>query len=1052
MSQRSFWISEAVDGELPIQDIREADLPDYPDFVKTGAWEDGGEILIQPHQEAKVNGEYRKVDIAVRMTGKQAGQVEAVTTEPQGYRYQRYEDVWEGIVYFVPPAFWKRNAYNQKYERTIVGHYTTGGKEEIQIHFTDGRKESMRLISRFRNEEDTFYKKLVFDLLSMEQRLCMDEKSAASMAVKWGEPLYQETEWMVEEFCSTLRGMERDTQPELKPFREKKAFRKIRKMTPQALIEHEIFHKDKVNAISYQEDLDTFEHRVVKTYLGRLKKLVSLRREMEVRALKSELEGLRNNLGLTDSELEKRIKDQRDRIERQKSRLEGMLEQGSSAKPETGIPVTVLFRICHIPDEEEGENGILEFHIGEKNEIKVKSRYFKADPGMDAGIGGTYLNADPIIDAKGCRYKTWDDRNKWSGWKKYEWEGAKETRFISVTVPMDCTEAASILFHYLQSDEKIITENCVVGIGGYVAAGYGRQGSKDYSRFEFIFKKIAEIGLYDIQNADSPQEEYKVVPQKEENHIKIKDLAPEEKGRFQKEFKDYVLRLEPGGYDDIGFYEEEKAIREDRKKLDAQLRDPEKPDERWRKLEKKLEQADKSPLMEAARPVRTAVRSSNLFSFHPAYKKMYALMLKDARKMEGVDYYSEDPDDEFQIAKLCDLYEVWSCLRLICIFIEKYGFELQDPGDGTGVIDIKAYIQAVLNSIYNENASDRKEDEEQVISGTKPGTETRLNGTRFDLKGEVGGKAMDVTVWYDHDIEIDKKALRPDIIMKMCMDGMERTFILDAKYRSNSDYDGIQDLCQVAFAKYTPKQGASLENRPIKIEGSFIIHSSTGSRKEPENGEKIEYVEKFTVEPNDGIEKNLIEVKYDPRKYLGAYPDLLAKRLWLKRWKAKDEMKEQLRNWAGWQRAANNHENRIGIVAETPEAHHLEYLLQMIMEQHFGVYRDRCWICGKRISDENIEHKLTVKGYSKYHVKCPGCRRLVVETHCGRSDCPSHSAKIRLGKHSDHYLAQWRRRGSETCWNVSCPKCRQLAQQNNHGPIQEQAAWLKELLRYSKSF
>lgn len=337
--------SEAVDGELPIQDIQEADLPDYPDFVKTGAWEDGGEILIQPHQEAKVNGKYRKVDIAVRMTEKQAGQVEAVTTEPQGYRYQRYEDVWEGIVYFVPPAFWKRNAYNQKYERTIVGHYTTGGKEEIQIHFTDGRKESMRLVSRFRKEEDTFYKKLVFDLLSMEQRLCMDEKSAASMAVKWGEPLYQETEWMVEEFCNTLRGMERDTQPELKPFKEKKAFHKIRKMTPQALIEHEIFHKDKVNTISYQEDLDTFEHRVVKTYLGRLKKLVSLHREMEVRALKSELEGLRNNLGLTDAELEKRIKDQRDRIERQKSRLEGMLEQGSSAKSETGIPVTVLFRI-----------------------------------------------------------------------------------------------------------------------------------------------------------------------------------------------------------------------------------------------------------------------------------------------------------------------------------------------------------------------------------------------------------------------------------------------------------------------------------------------------------------------------------------------------------------------------------------------------------------------------------------------------------------------------------------------------------------------------------
>lgn len=1035
--------SETVDGELPILRIQEADPQDYPDFVKAGAWEDGGEILVQPHQEAKVDGRYRKVDIAVRMTSAQAESVEAVTTEPQGYRYQRHTDIFEGIVYFVPPAIWKRNAYNQKYERTIVGHYTAGGKEEIRIHFTDGRKESMCLFSKFRKEEDTFYKKLVFDLLSMEQRLCIEEKSAASMAVKWGGPLYQEAEEMVEEFCSTLHSMEKDVQPELKPFKEKKAFHKIRKMTSRALIEHEIFHKEKVRSTSYQEDLDTYEHRAVKTYLGRLKKLVRLRREMEAHALKSELEGMKNNLDLSDEELEQRIKDQEDWMNRQKSRLEGLLEQRPSAESEKGIPVTVLFRIYHIPGEEGGENGILEFQTGKKNQIKVKSGSFKSNPVLGVEAGGTDMNPGQIMDAEGCRYKVWEDK-KWSGWKKYEWGGAGETKFISVAVPVECTEAASILFHYLQSDERIITENCVVGIGGYVAPGYGSEGRNRHSKFEFVFKKIEEIGLYDIKTADPSKEEYKAVPQKGEHYRKIKDLDPEEKDRFQKEFREYILQLEPQGYDDIGFYKEEKAIREQYKKLDAEFRDQEKPTKNWGKLEQWLDKADKSPLMTAASPVKTPVRASNLFSFHPVYKKMYALMLKEARKMEGVDYDSEDPDDEFQIAKLCELYEVWSCLRLVCIFIEKYGFELLDPGDGMGTVDLKAYIQGVLDGIHNETAFDRRKEEKPWISGTEPGAGSRLNGTRFDLKGEVGGRTMKVTVWYDREIEIDTRRLRPDIIMTMQMMGIERTFILDAKYRSNSDYDGIQDLCQVAFAKYTPKREARFENRPIRIDGSFIIHSSMGTRKEAENEKKSECVWRFTVEqnenmgnrPEDGRANNRIEVKYDPRKYLGAYQDLLAEKLWLNGWKAKDDTKEQLRNWAKWQRSVNNHENRIGIVAETPEMHHLEYLLQMIMEQHFGLYRERCWICGRQISSEHVEHKLTAKGYSKYHIKCPGCRRLVVETHCGRADCPSHSGRIRLGKHSDDYLAQWRRGEGNVCWSVSCPKCRQLPSSDKENLIE----------------
>lgn len=97
----------------------------------------------------------------------------------------------------------------------------------------------------------------------------------------------------------------------------------------------------------------------------------------------------------------------------------------------------------------------------------------------------------------------------------------------------------------------------------------------------------------------------------------------------------------------------------------------------------------------------------------------------------------------------------------------------------------------------------------------------------------------------------------------------------------------------------------------------------------------------------------------------------------------------------------------------------------MIMEQHFGLYKSKCWICGSDKID--IVLKYTEKGYSKYHIKCrnPECKKFMVETHCGMANCLSHDKKLKLGKHYINYLAQSKNRNKDSCWNVSCPKCRQ---------------------------
>ncbi len=775
--------AEAVDGELPVVTLSEVAPLDYPFFVKTGSWSQGGEILLSPYLRAKIDDEYKNVDIALKMSEKQSGSVAFVETKAQGYRYQKYADTEAGLTYFIPPRHWAKNRYRGFYQETIGGHYNTIGKDTIQIHFTDGREEFMNLVSKNMDEDKDFYKELVLDLVSMEQQLCIDEKSSMTMAMSWTENLLKQTERMVEKFCDAFDILEEDARPGLKPFYVKKSFHMIRKMSSKALIEHKIFHKDKVTAVSYREDFDTFEHRAIKTHLERLKSLVRIRRDMGILALKNEQKRLENNLDLSDVELKERMK-----------------------------------------------------------------------------------------------YKN----------------------------------------------------------------------------------------------------------------------------------------------EDMGFYQEALTSRNLLADLDEKLGDEKELNKKWTELELKLNEVGRRPLMKAVKSVTTPAKTSNLFAFHPAYQRMYDLILADDEKMKGIDFYTEDIEDEFQVAKLSELYEKWVCLKLVQIFIQNYGFELQNHEGLSGIDGLIDYIHDVLNG-------------------------GELSGVLFALTGKAEGKPMDVKIWYERKIKIDRKKLKadkifaprkngknpnamyekssltPDIIMKIETCGKVGVYVLDAKYKGNQLYDGMQELCEVAFQKYIWEMGHGVDmsqefglNRPPKdcIDGSFIIHGSTD-----------------TIAPAEiSLDDKKVQVTYDPNSYLGAYPDELADRLWLPKcrennWRVSES---GFLDWVTWKSGNDNHENRLGIVAANPKMNNLPYLIRMIMEQTFGLYRARCWICG---SDVNIAAKNTGRGNYKYHITCTNkeCGKFTVETHCGNYRCPSHKKEIKIGKHVENYLGQWVGKDKKACWNVSCPKCRQLA-------------------------
>lgn len=1033
------------DGQLPIKTLLEVSASDYPVFVKIGQWLDGEKLYIQPHLRAKVNEQYKNVDIAIKVKSDLSKTIDSITTEPSGYRYQKYEDDY---IYYLPPRNWKKNKFNKIPQETMVGHYTTIGSETIQITFHDGHKESMTLISKFQDEEKNFYKELIFDLISMQQQLCIDDSSSMSMAIKWSDNLYKETEQIIKEFCDTFWLMEKNAQPELKPFQDKKSFHKIRKFSSRTLIEHEIFHKDKVASISYKEDFDTFEHRVIKTHLKRLKNMVKVRQNMEILALENEKSRLKDSLSFSKKKLEDELENVSDTESEDESykilkeELKKVLDE--QLEDELERKISELHRVLE-NKRYELKNKLDQNDNTDKSNLQTVYIQFRVSDVLPSDINGCIIACDTknakiqikSITAKDCNYKVKPKNKTWpKDWKEYisDNSAAKTTQYINISA--DCTNAAAIIFYYLSSRNCIIKENDIVGIWGDVMPDYDKGiNSKNFSKFDFVFRNIKGITVFEQING-------KPLKEKEKPYKKIiSELSTEEKRLIIEEFYNYILNFDLQEKDEnIGFYTESLDSQKLLVEINKKLKDEKEWKKKWEILEQNLDEIETSSFMVNVKDIRTSIRTSNLFAFHPSYQKIYAVMTKNNNKMTGIDYYSTSNDDEFRVAKLSNLYEIWCCIKLILIFIQNYGFKfisVKVEHEETGMEGLKKYIQNILNN-------------------------DEMSGTQFDLRYSNDKLNINISIWYDREISINKEKLqenhifakkqksqlRPDIIMKISVEKIEnkrimsteeKLFILDAKYRGNEIYyDGIKDLCEVAFQKYTLELGNGMEGiKEFKspyylsnenIDGSFIIHSNNKAHSES-----------YTIDD--------IEIIYNPQNYLGAYPDKLFDKTWADKIRENnwEVLENKFRDWCKWSREIENHENHIGIMVANPKENKLTYFIQMIMEQHFGLYQFKCWICGS--DNINSVLKYTEKGYPKYHIKCmnPECKKFTVETHCGMPDCPSHNKKLKLGKHYINYFAQSKKRNKDACWNVSCPKCRQLAPSKiTKDVILEDAVYMEE--------
>lgn len=592
------------------------------------------------------------------------------------------------------------------------------------------------------------------------------------------------------------------------------------------------------------------------------------------------------------------------------------------------------------------------------------------------------LNAD----VRGCRYVICDNNRQKI--KNYDSDCS-----IRLKIPMRYEKNAAFAYDVIDSEESMAESGDVIAIFGEAYTNYYSEWNNKICEFEFF--NIMCIDFFEQTDTNRISRKYKTrywLSKRKENSA----------------FNEHVFKMWMFENSDEFLLENFENMDEIRE-IDLLLEEEQKAS-KWNELHEKIDKVLSTQLMKETGNENTTVKTSNLFLFEPAYNGIYQTMIKNREKVNKVDYVFMN-EDNFPIAKLSDLYETWCFVNIIKTFIINYGFKIEESSED----DQMQVLKEIINDILIENGNIRK--------------------TVIRLSGNIQEKKMFVTLWYERvfkDIDNPDIFLTPDFFMQISYDGMDRLFVFDAKDRTGEDYDGISDLYKIAFKKYTlglenkitreqfPKAVLPSENM---ISGSFILQSC---KKPKEFGMRDIGIMKYCY-------KYDIALNYTPKRYLGSCPDIYAD-LWMQQLKLKNEKQiNEFKQWANWKQSIENNENKIGIVTMNPGYNGFVYIIQMIMEQQFGLYREKCWICGGNV--KVIEGK-TRSYKQKYHIYCPKCKTITVETHCkNKSSCPSYNERTaierstKLGKHRyNYYAAEWEpTKTDKENWNVVCPFCRETA-------------------------
>ena len=287
----------------------------------------------------------------------------------------------------------------------------------------------------------------------------------------------------------------------------------------------------------------------------------------------------------------------------------------------------------------------------------------------------------------------------------------------------------------------------------------------------------------------------------EEPAFRLRDLFPG--GESREQLNTYLRRLPPetflGGKDEL-FYSQ-SLIR--RAAFQRELCTQTPNADRWKAAVQRIDHLlYTSPILRGA-GAGEPLHASNLFSKHPNYRRAYKLMKTQEKQFAGIDLWKTG---SLVVGKTEGLYELWCLLKILAIWIHDYDFTLVSHSTEELSKQLTQYLR-----------SKEKDSEETQVPDT------------FVLQKKTGlFKGMQLRLDYDKK----RMGLQPDYFLEISYQDKTRQFCMDAKYRNYAKDQMTKDswyldLFEVALHKYLFRLG-----KDTKIEGSYILHSDSGSGSE----------------------------------------------------------------------------------------------------------------------------------------------------------------------------------------------------------------------------
>jgi hypothetical protein len=285
-----------------------------------------------------------------------------------------------------------------------------------------------------------------------------------------------------------------------------------------------------------------------------------------------------------------------------------------------------------------------------------------------------------------------------------------------------------------------------------------------------------------------------------------------------------------------------------------------------------------------------------------------------------------------QVRPTWKIYEIWCFVRLYSAFI----------------------LYANMNPVTNNHSMF------EFIQITNGRLQIKRD-KEYKLEGSIdGSKKINVSLWYDTYLQNNQNEwIRPDIRLKLSIDGTTKHYCFDAKYRDYVEQGSeqlIEDVLGVARDKYLVEIKDKLEN----LSASFILHTD----------ERVNYWGEVPFrEKVDEIKEILNDDRWsitDSSDYIGRKPRKILSTL-----KDGTNLENSQTGGVGHQYGA------IMLRPDKNPEKELKKLLRLLLQYHGSLETD-CFTCGC-FSESRENNSKQGKGTYCY---CDQCHQFWVVQHC----------------------------------------------------------------------